>query len=61
MKKEKFVYGVDIGKYDNWNELSDEEVIRIGEESGVVYSIEGLIDELNSDQLNTEQYFFKII
>lgn len=61
MTKEQFIYGVDIRKYDNWDELSDEEIIKIGEDSGVVYSVAGFIDELNTDQLDTEQYFFKLI
>ena len=58
---EKYVYGIDIGKYDNWEELSDEEVIKIGEENGIIYSFSGFVDEINADQLDTEQYFFRII
>jgi hypothetical protein len=61
MTKEKFVYGVDISKYDNFDELSDEEVVKIGEENGIVYSFEGFVAELNCDQLDTEQYWFRIV
>lgn len=61
MEKEKYVYGIDIGKYENWENLSDEEVVKIGEENGMVYSFAGFVDELNYDQLDTQQYFFRIV
>jgi hypothetical protein len=61
MKKERFIYGIDIGEHDNFDEMTDKAVIEEGERTGIVYSIEGFIDELNSDHLDTEQYWFKII
>jgi hypothetical protein len=59
--KEQFIYGVEIDKTDNIDEMTEAEVIEAGERSGVVYSLKGFISELNSDQLDTENYWFRII
>lgn len=59
--KEQFIYGVAIDKCDNIDEMPNKEVIKAGEESGIVYSVGGFIDQLNHDQLDTENYWFKLI
>jgi hypothetical protein len=61
MTKEKLVYGVAIDECNNIEELTDMDIIERGEKTGIVYSIGGFIDELNHDQLDTENYWFKII
>ena len=60
MTKQRLIYGVEIG-YQTPDEMTDQAVIKEGERTGIIYSIEGFIDELNHDQLDTEQYWFKII
>jgi len=61
IKREQRVYAVSIDKTDNIDEMTDIQIMDEAELEGMVWSVEGFMDELNHDHLDTENYWFKII
>lgn len=62
MNKEKKIYGVSIEKTNKYlDNMSNEQIIKEGEENGIIYSINGFISAVNNDWLNTEEYYYKLI
>jgi len=61
-KEEIRVYLVDsMNEVENWDELPNDEFIRMAEEEGKVYSLQGFVKAFNEEEINSSIDFIRII